>query len=76
MARIGKLGVLVQHLRQYEDDNSKFTANELASKTGYTVNSIRKYINEKLNGVYIFRVDAAYWRVEGLKKSPTMIFTH
>ncbi|MEI2605548.1 DUF3644 domain-containing protein [Erwinia aphidicola] len=68
MARIGKLGVLVRHLRQYEDDNSKFTANELASKTGYTVNSIRKYINEKLNGVYIFRVDAAYWRVEGLKK--------
>ncbi|WP_413742265.1 DUF3644 domain-containing protein [Sodalis sp. RH15] len=68
MARIGKLGKLAEVLREFELDNAKFTIAELAVRTGYTENSIRKYIHEKLNGFYIHKIDNLYWKSEGIKK--------
>lgn len=57
---------LLEALRRYDSVNCSFTPSDLAMETGYSENSIRKYINEKLNGKYLFSSDGKVWRCEGI----------
>lgn len=66
MSRTANQLKLLEVLRHYESSNTTFTPIDLASQTGYTVNSIRKYINEKLNGVYVNSSDGKLWKCEGI----------
>lgn len=59
---------LLEALRRNESTKSTFTPADLANETGYTVNSIRKYINEKLNGKYLHSTDGKRWTCEGIQK--------
>ncbi|HEO9144773.1 TPA: DUF3644 domain-containing protein [Enterobacter asburiae] len=59
---------LLAALRRNEKNNNTFTPSELASETGYSENSIRKYINEKLNGQYVHSTDGKLWRCQGILK--------
>lgn len=68
MSRLTKQVQLVNALRDYESHNENFTIRELAAKTGYNENSVRKYIHEKLNGIYLHQVNEKLWRVEGVLK--------
>ena len=47
MARTANQLKLLDVLRRFEKSRKLFTITELATETGYTENSIRKYINEK-----------------------------
>ena len=53
MARTANQLKLLDVLRSFEKTKKLFTIADLAAETGYTENSIRKYINEKLNGIYV-----------------------
>lgn len=66
MSRTANQLKLLEVLRQYESSNTTFTPIDLASQTGYTVNSIRKYIHEKLNGIYVNSSDGKSWKCEGI----------
>lgn len=68
MSRSIKQLKLLDSLRLYEKSNQKFTVKNLVESTGYNENSIRKYINEKLNGVYLHPVNEKEWRCDGLLK--------
>ncbi|MCU7784381.1 DUF3644 domain-containing protein [Lelliottia amnigena] len=57
---------LLNALRRNEKNKTIFTLIELANETGYTLNSIRKYINEKLNGRYVHTIDGKVWNCEGI----------
>ncbi|MCM7590349.1 DUF3644 domain-containing protein [Enterobacter chuandaensis] len=59
---------LLESLRRNEKNNNIFTPLDLANETGYTENSIRKYINEKLNGKYVHSSDGKSWRCKGILK--------
>lgn len=59
---------LLAALRRNEKNNNTFTPSDLASETGYSENSIRKYINEKLNGQYVHSIDGKFWRCQGILK--------
>ncbi|EKS7427999.1 TPA: DUF3644 domain-containing protein [Enterobacter cancerogenus] len=59
---------LLESLRKNEKNNHTFTPLDLANETGYSVNSIRKYINEKLNGKYVHSADGKTWRCQGILK--------
>jgi hypothetical protein len=59
---------LLESLRRNEKNNNAFTPLDLANETGYSENSIRKYINEKLNGKYVYSVDGKTWRCQGILK--------
>lgn len=59
---------LLEALRRNESNKTTFTPIELANETGYTLNSIRKYINEKLNGYYVHSTDGKAWKCEGIHK--------
>lgn len=68
MARTANQLKLLEALRKYENSNMTFTPADLAAETGYTENSIRKYIHEKLNGIYVSSYDGKLWRCEGVQK--------
>ncbi|QMR76028.1 DUF3644 domain-containing protein [Enterobacter sp. RHBSTW-00175] len=59
---------LLESLRINEKNNNTFTPLDLAKETGYSENSIRKYINEKLNGKYVHSADGKTWRCQGILK--------
>ncbi|MFU0965212.1 DUF3644 domain-containing protein [Kluyvera ascorbata] len=67
MARTANQLKLLEVLRQYENSKTVFTPADLASETGYTENSIRKYINEKLNGIYVTSTDGKKWKCDGVQ---------
>lgn len=68
MTRTANQLKLLEALRRHEISKHSFTALDLANETGYTANSIRKYINEKLNGIYLFSEDGKTWKCEGIQK--------
>lgn len=68
MTRTANQRKLLDALRKHDDNKTIFTALDLANETGYSENSIRKYINEKLNGQYVHSVDGKIWRCEGIHK--------
>lgn len=68
MSRSAKQIQLICALREYERDNKNFTIGDIVAKTGYNENSVRKYINEKLNGVHLHQIDEKLWRAEGVLK--------
>ncbi len=68
MTRTANQRKLLEALRKHDNNKTSFTALDLANETGYSENSIRKYINEKLNGKYVHSVDGKIWRCEGIQK--------
>lgn len=68
MTRTANQLKLLNSLRKYDKNKTLFTAKDLANETGYTENSIRKYINEKLNGQYVYSVDGKFWKCDGIQK--------
>lgn len=68
MNRSTKQLKLLDSLRLHEKNNHKFSIKDLVNSTGYNENSIRKYINEKLNGVYLHPINEKEWRCDGLLK--------
>ncbi|WP_411378082.1 DUF3644 domain-containing protein [Citrobacter portucalensis] len=68
MARTANQLKLLDVLRRFEKSKKLFTITELATETGYTENSIRKYINEKLNGIYVNSSNGKLWKCEGIQK--------
>ncbi|MBV8044563.1 DUF3644 domain-containing protein [Pluralibacter sp.] len=68
MTRTANQLKLLEALRRNELNRIKFTPLDLANETGYTENSIRKYINEKLNGKYVYSTDGKVWQCEGVQK--------
>ncbi|MCU6665415.1 DUF3644 domain-containing protein [Silvania hatchlandensis] len=68
MTRTANQRKLLDALRKHDNNKTIFTALDLANETGYSENSIRKYINEKLNGQYVHSVDGKIWRCEGIHK--------
>lgn len=68
MSRSANQIKLINALRAYERENKNFTIGDLVDKTGYTENSVRKYINEKLKGVHLHEVNERQWRAEGTLK--------
>ncbi|WP_375602259.1 DUF3644 domain-containing protein [Enterobacter hormaechei] len=68
MARTSNQLKLLEALRRNEKNNNSFTPSDLANETGYSENSIRKYINEKLNGQYVHSTDGKSWKCKGILK--------
>ena len=68
MIRSPKQLLFVKALREFEKNRQVFTIPELVALTGYTENSVRKYINEKLKGVYLYQINDKEWQCEGLSK--------
>lgn len=68
MTRTANQRKLLEALRKHDNNKTTFTALDLANETGYSENSTRKYINEKLNGKYVHSVDGKIWRCEGIQK--------
>lgn len=68
MARTSNQIKLLEALRRNERNNNSFTPSDLANETGYSENSIRKYINEKLNGQYLHSADGKSWKSKGILK--------
>jgi hypothetical protein len=70
MTREDKRILLLDFFRTKEVNHESFSAQQAATETGYTANSVNKYINEKLKGTYIFKSNAGGWLSEGLVKLP------
>ncbi|HDT2306030.1 TPA: DUF3644 domain-containing protein [Citrobacter braakii] len=68
MARTANQLKLLDVLRDFEKTKKLFTIADLAAETGYTENSIRKYINEKLNGIYVNSLNGKLWKCEGIQR--------
>ncbi len=66
MPRIDKRIQLLDFFREKEIEGSSFTFQEAAAKTGYSSNSVNKYISEKLKDIYIFKSESNGWISEGL----------
>ncbi|WP_197713518.1 DUF3644 domain-containing protein [Shewanella benthica] len=59
---------LIDYLRKMDKLNREFTNKDASSATGYPTGSISKYLNEKLNGVYVSKQARGVWLCKGIDK--------
>lgn len=57
---------LLEVLRDLDKKGQVFGVKEVADSTGYTVNSVNKYFNEKLKGEYLAKITRSTWKCQGI----------
>ncbi len=62
---------LYEFLKAKESRSESFTVEEIITATGYQEGSVKAYIRNKLNNVYLFLIDDSHYQVSGIaSKTP------